>query len=39
MRIVKIATGAKYQMGEQFENLLICGILILLQIERMLKNC
>ena len=34
MRIVKIASGAEYRMDEQFQNLLIFGILIIFQIKK-----
>ena len=34
MKISKIANGAEYQMGEHFQNLLILGILIILQIKK-----
>ena len=34
MRIGKIANGAEYRMGEQFQNYLIFGILIIFQIKK-----
>ena len=34
MKISEIANGAKYRMDEQFENLLIFGILIIFQIKK-----
>ena len=34
MEIDKIANGAEYRMNEQFQNLLIFGILIILQIKK-----
>ena len=34
MRIGKIANGAEYRMNEQFQNLLIFGILIIFQIKK-----
>ena len=34
MKIGQIVNGAKYRMGEQFENLLIFGILIIFQITK-----
>ena len=34
MKIDKIANSAEYQMGKQFENLLIFGILIIFQIKK-----
>ena len=37
MRIGKIASGAGSRMDEQFQNLVISGILIVLQIEKILK--
>ena len=39
MRTGKIASGAEYQMDEQFQNLLIFGNLIVFQIEIFLKIC
>ena len=34
MRIVKIANGTEYRMGGQFQNFLIFGILIIIQIKK-----
>ena len=34
MKIDKIANGAEYRMDEQFQNLVIFGILIILQIQK-----
>ena len=34
MKIGKIANGAEYRMDKQFQNLLIFGITIILQIEK-----
>ena len=34
MKISKIANGGKYRMDEQFQNLLIFGILIIFQIKK-----
>ena len=34
MKINKIANGAEYRMDEQFQNLLIFGILIMFQIKK-----
>ena len=34
MRIGKITRGAEYRMDEQFQNLLIFGILIIFQIKK-----
>ena len=34
MKIGKIATGAEYRIDEKFQNLLIFGILIILQIKK-----
>ena len=34
MKIGKIANGAEYRMDEQFQNLLIFGILIIFQIKK-----
>ena len=34
MKISKIANGAEYRIDEQFQNLLILGILIIFQIEK-----
>ena len=34
MKISKIVNGAEYRMDEQFQNLLIFGILIIFQIEK-----
>ena len=34
MKIGKIANGAEYRMDEQFENLLIFGILIIFRIKK-----
>ena len=34
MKIDKIANSAEYQMDEQFQNLLIFGILIIFQIKK-----
>ena len=39
MRIDKIVSGLEYQMDEQFQNLLIFGILIVFRIEKVLKIC
>ena len=39
MRIVKIASRAEYRMNKQFQNLLIFGISIVFQIEKILKIC
>ena len=39
MRINKIATNAGYQIDKQFQNLLIFGISIVLQIEKILQIC
>ena len=39
MRIGKIASSAEYQMDEKFKNLLIFGILIVFQIEKVLEIC
>ena len=39
MRISKIATNAGYRIDKQFQNLLIFGISIVLQIEKILKIC
>ena len=38
MRISKIAGSVEYRMEKQFQNLLICGILIVFQIEKNSKN-
>ena len=38
MEIRKITSGAEYQMDEQLQNLLIFGILIIFQIEKILKT-
>ena len=37
MRMGKIASGVKYRMDKQFQNLLIFGISIFFQIEKVLK--
>ena len=37
MRIGKIASGAEYEMVEQFQNSTIFGISIVFQIEKVLK--
>ena len=37
MKIDKIANGAKYLMNEQFQNLLIFGILIIFQIKKKIR--
>ena len=37
MEIDKMANGAEYRMNEQFENLLIFGILIIFQIEKKIQ--
>ena len=37
MRIDKIASSAEYRMNKQFQNLLIFGISIVLEIEKILK--
>ena len=37
MKISKIANGAEYRMDELFQNLLLFGILIILQIKKKLK--
>ena len=37
MKIGNIANGAEYQMDEQFQNLLIFGILIIYQIKKKIK--
>ena len=34
MKISKIANSAEYRMNEQFQNLLIFGILIIFQIQK-----
>ena len=34
MKISKIANGAEYRMDEQFQNLLIFGIVIIFQLKR-----
>ena len=34
MKIDKIANGAEYRMDEQFQNLLIFGILLIFQIKK-----
>ena len=34
MKIDKIANGAEYRLNEQFQNLLIFGILIIFQIKK-----
>ena len=39
MRMGKIASSAKYRMNKQFQNLLIFGISIAFQIEKILKIC
>ena len=39
MRIGETASGAEYRMDEQFPNLPIFGILIVSQIEKILKFC
>ena len=39
MRIGKIASDAKYRMDKQFQNQLIFRILIVIQIEKILKIC
>ena len=39
MRIGKIASSAEYQMDEQFQNLIIFEILMVSQIEKILKIC
>ena len=37
MKISKIANGAEYRMDEQFQNLLIFGIVIIFQLKRKFK--
>ena len=37
MKISKIANGAEYRMDEQFQNLLIFGILIIFQIKKKIQ--
>ena len=37
MRIGKIASGAEYRMDEKFENFVIFGILIVFQMDKILK--
>ena len=37
MKIVKIANDAEYPMNEQFQNLLIFGILIIFQIKKKIE--
>ena len=39
MRIEKIASSAEYRTDKQFQNLLIFWILIVFQIEKILKIC
>ena len=39
MRIGKIANIEEYRMDKQFQNLLIFGISIVFQIEKILKIC
>ena len=39
MRICKITSDAEYRMDEQSQNLLIVWILIVFQIEKILKIC
>ena len=39
MRMGKIASSVKYRMDKQFQNLLIFGISIAFQIEKILKIC
>ena len=39
MRTDKIASGAGYWIEEQFQNLLIFGILLVFQIEKIRKIC
>ena len=39
MKIDIIVSGMEYRMDEQFQNWLIFGILIVFQIERILKIC
>ena len=36
MRIGEIVSGAEYQMDEQFQNMLIFGILIVFQVKKKL---
>ena len=36
---MKITSSAEYQMDKQFQNLLICYISIVFQIEKILKIC
>ena len=38
-RIGKIARGPEYRMDEPFQNVLIFGIFIVFQIEKILKIC
>ena len=37
MKIGKIGSGAEYRMDEQFQNLLIFGILIIFQIKKKIQ--
>ena len=39
MRIGKVASIAEYRMDKQFENLFICRISTVFQIEKILKIC
>ena len=39
MRIGKIVSSAEYRMNKQFQNLLILGISIVFQIEKIRKIC
>ena len=39
MRIGKIASSAGYRIDKQFQNLIILGISIIFQIEKILKIC
>ena len=39
MRIGKIASSAEYRMDKRFHNLLIFGISIVFQLEKILKIC
>ena len=39
MRIGKIASSAEYRMDKKFQNLLILGISIVFQIQKILKIC
>ena len=39
MRIGKIASSAEYRMDKQFQNVLIFGILMVFQIQKILEIC